>query len=214
MTTTAEQLTAEERAAVMTDLTTFELQGDLEVLASTMVYQGFDHAIVYNGLRSHEQDRKIFMTEMTKLILFFTIRGTRTEKQLKRTASATKEEIKALAAKYKIVEKSAANLARYEASPGRVLQCFPKQVSAIMDKGLGRDLGEEDKVLARKYRFFGAPAIMTETTEMIAWVAWAVAADKRVNGNKADKAKLLQFANIARSNSPFLSGPEKQEVIA
>lgn len=182
----------------------------VESLAQQYAFVGYDPIATYQAMLSKEPNKTVLATDVSHILMYVAIRGTKTSKTTKRMSDEGKANIQRLIGKYTIQE-NAAQAAASVISFSRIACAFPHIMLKICKKGIGRDVSPGG-TLPQALRFMQAPSLFYDDQFKDAWLDWAKKVDAVINPGKADPNKVEQFYNVMR-NGNFLSADQRKSIL-
>jgi len=195
-----------------------------------IAFTGLDCAVTIEELAARAYAAKIdpkdFLKDMEKTTILVGTRGTNIANMKAKTSKAGAEEIAILVKRYSLVSnvKLMNESKSGKIAIGRVAACFPEIIAVNLALGLIKPTLQGDFALPLRFRFSGAPALMTSTewaTYKEAFLDYMVAASKVINQknelgketNDAIRARQVGFA-MAILNSTFSTSHLKAKLTA
>jgi len=166
----------------------------LSELMDAYIYEGTEPFNMYNALKSIEEDEDNLVSDMTNLIVAFTMRGTNFTKFEKRMPETGRVKFIALREKYNIVNQAS----QTAITPNRVLSAFPFIVAKVRFKLNLPIVGSN--IINPTYASPSAASLILNDNDFKSWMAWFKSFLNVVIKNKDRQIKAVEIATIAYKN--------------
>lgn len=166
----------------------------LSELMDAYIYEGTEPFNMYNALKSIEENEDNLVSDMTNLIVAFTMRGTNFTKFEKRMPETGRVKFIALREKYNIVNQAS----QTAITPNRVLSAFPFIVAKVRFKLNLPIVGSN--IINPTYASPSAASLILNDNDFKSWMAWFKSFLNVVIKNKDRQIKAVEIATIAYKN--------------
>lgn len=166
----------------------------LSELMDAYIYEGTEPFNMYNALKSIEENEDNLVSDMTNLIVAFTMRGTNFTKFEKRMPETGRVKFIALREKYNIVNQAS----QTAITPNRVLSAFPFIVAKVRHKLNLPIVGSN--IINPTYASPSAASLILNDNDFKSWMAWFKSFLNVVIKNKDRQLKAVEIATIAYKN--------------